>query len=211
MRGTFRPLPVWPYEATPSHQRRSGYTFKAPWSDTLRLIDYEVDRLRGHSVIIAAGFSERDIRLDGLPRSDAREPSHPGVEISFDTTRHGRLVYHTDTCARWQHNVRSIGLGLEALRKVDLYGITQTGQQYAGWRELPAGAGRGVVIAGMDEAWEILTIAADVDGAYDHNDISQLREVYRAAAKRVHPDQGGTDEAFLRVRAAYELLKGAAA
>lgn len=45
-----------------------------------------------------------------------------------------RLVYATDTCGFWQHNVRSIGLGLEALRAVDRYGISKRGQQYAGFR-----------------------------------------------------------------------------
>src|SRR5690606_32992952 len=61
--------------------------------------------------------------------------SHPGIEISFDS-EHGRLVYATDVCAFWQHNVRSIALGLEALRAVDRFGISQKGQQYAGWLQL---------------------------------------------------------------------------
>lgn len=53
-----------------------------------------------------------------------------------------RLVYATDTCVLWQHNVRSIALGLEALRAVDRYGITKRGEQYAGFTgALPAGRG----------------------------------------------------------------------
>ncbi len=45
-----------------------------------------------------------------------------------------RLVYATDACEFWQHNVRSIALGLEALRAVDRYGISRRGEQYAGFR-----------------------------------------------------------------------------
>lgn len=138
MNATFRALPVWPYPATPANERRSRWTFKAPWSDTLAQLQDEIRRLDGTNVVIGAGFRERDIRLDGYPRSDAREPSHPGVEVSFDS-RHGRLVYSTDVCAWWQHNVRSIALGLEALRAVDRYGISARGQQYAGWAQLGAG------------------------------------------------------------------------
>lgn len=45
-----------------------------------------------------------------------------------------RLIYATDCCVFWQHNVRSIALGLESLRAVDRYGITRRGEQYAGFR-----------------------------------------------------------------------------
>lgn len=45
-----------------------------------------------------------------------------------------RHVYATDVCARWQDNVRSIALGLQALRAVGRFGITPSGQQYAGFR-----------------------------------------------------------------------------
>lgn len=200
MEATFRPLPAWPYEVT---RNRRWRPFKATWSQTLVGLDREVRALNGRDVIIAAGFRDSDIRLDGLPRADARQPSHPGVELSF-TGKYGRLIYRTDVCDYWQHNVRSIVLGLEALRAVDRYGITTSGQQYAGWKELPAGMGRGVVIAGEAEAWDILAAAS---GIARPRVLGDLERVYRAAAMETHPDQGGTDEAFLRVRAAYELLK----
>lgn len=201
MNATFRPLPVWPYEPTRSRRHRP---FKASWSTTLYDLDREVSHLRGSAVIIAAGFAERDIRLDGMPRGDARAPSHPGVEISFDTRKLGRLIYRTDVCDFWQDNVRSIALGLEALRAVDRYGISPEGQQYAGWKALPAGEGRGVIIAGMPEAREILLVAADAEDFAEWD----LEDLWRRAVKRTHPDQGGTDVAFMRVQAAYALLKG---
>lgn len=107
---SFRPLAVWPYPDTTS--RRGRATFRAPWSNTLELLDREIRQLSGSAVIIAAGFAETDLRLDGWPRSGAKVPAHPGVEISFDS-RLGRLVYATDVCRWWEHNVRSIALGLE--------------------------------------------------------------------------------------------------
>ena len=56
--------------------------------------------------MIGVDLREQDIRLDGWPRSGARQPSHPGVELSFDTPKKGRLVYATDVCMCWEHNVR---------------------------------------------------------------------------------------------------------
>jgi hypothetical protein len=204
MNFTYRPLPVWPHPVT---RNRRWRPFKASWSQTMALLDRELHHLAGRNVIIAIGLTERDIRLDGRPRADAKTPAHPGVELSFDS-RYGRLTYPTDVCSHWDDNVRSIALGLEALRAVDRYGVSQKGQQYAGWKELPSGIGRGVVIASTDAAWDILDTAAgglELQG----DEARDLEWLYRRAAKRTHPDQGGSDEAFLRVRAAYELLKAA--
>jgi hypothetical protein len=133
MNYTFRPLPLWPHPIT--HNRRSRSTFKAGWDSTMKMLARELEHLGARDVMLAAGFNESEIRMDGMLRSNAREPLHPGVEVSFETA-HGRLVYATDVCMFWQHNVRSIALGLGALRAVDRYGITRRGEQYAGWLQL---------------------------------------------------------------------------
>jgi hypothetical protein len=201
---SFRPMPVWPHGETRS---RRWHPFSASWSNTLDVLDRELGHLRGRSIIIAARFREQDLRLDGWPRSGIPEPEHPGVEISFDS-KHGRLIYATDVCSHWQDNVRSIALGLGALRAVDRYGVTRRGEQYAGWKQLPAGEGRGVVIPDEDRAWAIL---AEASGIPRPRALGDLDRVYRAAAKLTHPDQGGDGEAFIRVQAAYEFLKRVAA
>lgn len=137
----FSPLPLWPYPST--ENRRGRNTFKASWSDTLALLERELDWLDGAGVIIGAGFTGGDLRLDGWPKANDRPPAHPGIELSFDSIR-GRLSYHTDVCEGWQSNVRSIALGLEALRAVDRYGITGEraapggGRQYAGFAAIEA-------------------------------------------------------------------------
>lgn len=178
MNVTFRPLPIWPYPET--RNRRSAWTFKVGWQNTLDLLERELRHLRGDSVVIGAGFREQDLRLDGLPRSNAWEPPHPGIELSFDS-KHGRLVYATDTCQRWEHNVRSIALGLEALRAVDRYGITRKGEQYAGWKQLASGDGpsaaRGHVLI-REHGGE------------------------RQALMATHPDHGGDPREFADVQAA---------
>jgi hypothetical protein len=109
----FRPLTAWPYPET--EPRRSRYIFKAGWENTLTLLERELNHLDADNVIIGAFLRETDIRQDGFPRASARTPDHPGVEVSFDSP-HGRLVYATDVCETYQHNVRSIALGLASLR-----------------------------------------------------------------------------------------------
>lgn len=179
---TFRPIALWPHDATPVSARRSRWTFKAAWSDTLSKLQYELERLGARNIVIGCGLREADIRQDGWPRSNAREPSHPGVEVSFDT-RHGRLVYATDVCERWEHNVRAIALGLEALRAVDRHGITRRGEQYAGFKQLGAGG-----------------------PSVEHGE-ALIREHggVRQALMATHPDHGGDPDDFADVQAAREV------
>jgi hypothetical protein len=182
MLATFRPLPAWPYPTT--KKRRSIYTFKAGWSDTLDKLEYEIGLLNGHDVIIGGDFREEDLRLDGMLRSNARNPSHPGIELSFDSA-HGRLVYATDVCEYWQHNVRSIALGLEALRAVDRFGISRKGEQYAGWLQL--GSSDDLVQKGR----ALVEIAGGL----------------QLAIKQHHPDLGGDRSNFDAVMA-YKQAEG---
>lgn len=179
----FRPLPIWPYSTTVG--RRGRLTFKASWQNTLDLLAREVRTLDGRNVVIGASFREADLRLDGMPYANAREPGHPGIELSFDALIGGnrqRLVYATDVCERWEHNVRSIALGLESLRAVDRYGITRRGEQYAGFRELTAGTGDPSPSRGAQ-------IIAERGG------LTQ-------ALKATHPDHGGDSADFADVQAA---------
>lgn len=183
MQVTFRPLAVWPYPET--ERRRSRWTFKAGWSSTLDLLDRELRYLDASNIVLGAMFREQDLRLDGMPRADARMPSHPGIELSFDSP-HGRLVYATDSCDWWEHNVRSIALGLEALRAVDRFGITRKGEQYAGWKQLPAGSPGPSIERGRE-------LIAEYGGV-------------REAIKATHPDHGGDREDFEAVQAAREAV-----
>jgi ferredoxin len=53
----------------------------------------------------------------------------------------------------------------------------------------------------MDAPFEVLQIDEEADD-------SEVERAYRRRVKEVHPDQGGSVEAFLRVQAAYERIRG---
>lgn len=183
MQVAYRPLAAWPHGDT---RQRRWHPFKASWPSTMSLLERELQKLSASNVVIGAGFRERDLRLDGLPRADAPEPRHPGIEISFDTPRFGRLVYATDACQHWQDNVRSIALGLESLRAVDRFGITRRGEQYAGWRQLAAGP------------------ATDYDLIERGRALIEEHGSVTDAIKATHPDTGGDPDDFRAVQAARE-------
>lgn len=136
---TFRPLASWPY---PEQVQRPA-TYKVGYGQTLVDLDRELEAIGASEVILGVVADERDVRLDGQMRADAKV-RHSGVELSFEMAgRTGRVTFRTDRhkgyVNSWQDNLRAIVLGLEALRAVERYGITETGQQYAGFMQIAAG------------------------------------------------------------------------
>lgn len=201
----YRPLDVWPGKLLPEGARE-GHQFRASWSNTLDLLGTEVEALGASEVVLQVAADERAMRLDGGLRADAR-PSHPGVIVSFDTKAHGPLRYFTDRFTHrwsgqlpgWQANVRAIALALEALRKVERFGVANRGEQYTGWSALPSGAQT------TEQYQQLLLAEADYVGPWPTTADEQLR-VYRMAMRRAHPDHGGSTDRMMAVRNAATYL-----
>lgn len=214
----FRALAVLPEGWRPADAQRPSAPFTAGYSDTLEVLDRELRHLRARDVFLQVETPAASVRLDGQLRADARV-THPGVVLTIDSAAFGTLVYDTDLFGRrwashaipaWHHNLRAIALGLEALRKVERYGIARRGQQYAGYRELgsgvpmpPAGfasveeAARFIAEYSDDPAGRLVDVAADPSFA---------TALYREAAKRLHPDAGGDPALFVRLGQARQFL-----
>lgn len=197
----YRPIDNWPGEQT-KHRERSR--FDTLWGVTLELLERELGYLGAKNVVFQIALREEDFRQDGRPRSKARA-SHPGVILAFDS-KYGPLKYATDTFDDFQDNVRAIALGLEALRKVDRYGITKKGEQYTGWKAIPATSSMGI-----HEAATLLSKFADLGGltllgSSVLGDPIATSRAYRAAMRVVHPDQGGLEEEYQQVVEAKKVL-----
>ena len=201
----FRPL-RWSGPSTPAHKRRSRSTFSASYRSTLTLLERELDWLKARDVVIEADFTEADIRVDGLIRANARQPSHPGVRVAFGSV-YGPLVYATDAHEFWQHNLRGVALGLEALRKVDRYGVSSCGEQYTGWRQLPSATPMPGPMTAEDAA-RVYVLLGGGDATRIVTDQGHRADVYRRAARAAHPDTGGTKEGFQRLQDAKRVLDG---
>lgn len=205
----FRPLPTW---IDPVTSPRQGHSFTAGWIDTCDLLRREVEAIAPRAttdIVLEVCADPRWVRRDGGLRADAKVTS-PGVVVSFESV-HGPLRYVCDTFeARWagqmpgwQANVRAIALGLEALRKVNRYGIAGSGQQYTGWAALGAGS----TLTPEQEALETLRRHAGLSSGPDYDDAEGIKSAWRAAARATHPDRpGGDRHAFEAVQAAYQLL-----
>jgi hypothetical protein len=130
-----RPITTWPGERSRS---RTYSPFQSNLSSTLGLLDRELRALRATDVWLEVAMTEGDFRQDGRPRPTPG-PSHPASSSrSLADARQGAALRHRPVL-EWQDNLRAIALGLEALRKVERYGIANRGEQYAGWAAAPAG------------------------------------------------------------------------
>ncbi|KQU30311.1 MULTISPECIES: hypothetical protein [unclassified Rhodococcus (in: high G+C Gram-positive bacteria)] len=205
---TLRPITNWPGTFT-KERRRSN--FSAPWRSTLELLDRELYYLgpgtRNAPAVMQIAMREQDFRLDGLPRANAR-PEHPGIILSVESTK-GPLSFPSDRFTTWQDNLRAIALSLEALRKVDRYGVTRNAEQYTGWKAIGSGAGGAIeqpLFASADAAERFLRDLSPMPRSEGAPNTTQ--SVYRRAAASAHPDRRNGDRSLWdKVEAAAELLR----
>lgn len=210
VRFQLEPLAGWDKPKT--EMRKGSHTFKAAWDDTLSLLKAEVDMLGSLLAVVQIDVQRGDIRRDGMLKVGAKV-GFPGVKVSFESN-HGSLTYATDVYEKqygwampgWQANVRAIALGLQALRAVDRYGITRSGEQYRGFTALSDKP------AGHDEltvADAVLVFGDALGRSFTLADLSTKDAIgihFRAAARGHHPDAGGSDQVFQLITKARDVL-----
>lgn len=196
------PIGEWPGEPTRNRARSNFASTLGSTMDTLRR---ELRELGAKNARLQIAIPPEAFRLDGYPRATAK-PEHPGIILTLDS-KHGALSYPCDTFTTWQDNLRAIALALEALRKVDRYGVTKRGEQYRGFLEIEATA-MPAGFRSVDDAIEFLRATADVDLGPVTAKSKLLGLTVRKAKRVTHPDTlGGSDDAFHRVTAAEKYLK----
>lgn len=197
----FRPIQEWPAKETPSWKRQKS-RFSVVYSRTLEDLERELLAVKAKNIVIQLDLRLDQIRNDGWPRSGAR-PSTPRVILTFQ--RGDEVIsMPCDTFQTHEQNLRAIDMTLHALRMVDQYGVSQHGQQYKGFARLEAPA----EVNKHDLAVRFIASWAEVR----NEDVkSDLEGSYKMAARRLHPDHGGSHDLFIQLQAHYRLLRNGAA
>lgn len=203
----FRPLKEWPCEMT---KERKSSAFRASYTQTLDLLEDELFFLDARNITIYIALGSADIRNDGLPRLSAK-PSHPGVILSFER-KNGRdyspVSMPCDTFNDWKSNLRGIALSLQALRAVDRYGVTKRGEQYKGFDALPSGSSQPDEMSEVERAAFFIAFNLGMSSKeLLMTDQVCFQRSYREAAKKLHPDSGGTQALFVQLQQAKEILE----
>src|SRR5579872_2885231 len=110
---------TWPHpQPRTEPNRRCSAAFQVDTGRALKDLLRELGLLRTRHVVVSSSVPTRK---DGLPYTDYREPSDPGVAVYFDryvnpggTWR--PFVIACDHYAKFRWNLRAIGMTVEALR-----------------------------------------------------------------------------------------------
>lgn len=126
-------------------------------------------------------------RLDGLPYSTAKEPDDPGAAVYFRLKKQDRVLA-CDAWTRVADNLTAIAQHIDALRRIDRYGVGTLEQAFAGYAALPA----------KGDTWRsALGFAPDDVVTKDAIDVA-----FRDRARTAHPDVGGSHEAMASLTSA---------
>lgn len=196
-----RPIDQWPGQLRRARDRKRA-PFRAGYGRTLGDLARELNHLRAKSSVLLMALQPEDIRLDGRPRAGTK-PAHPGIILVIETpTRPMR--FPCDTYDDWGDNLRAIVLALAALRAVDRYGVTERGEQYTGWAQLPSPNG---------DHWDRTAAQRFIEstlgyqpGTSNWNNAAFVDAAIRAAERKTHPDHGGDAGEFNKVQQARRLL-----
>lgn len=154
-----------------------------------------IQRLSGELSRIGAGgeilSTNVATRLDGLPRSGQAEPDDPGAAVYFTLKGKPRCL----ACDAWDRaadNVAAIAQHIDALRRIDRYGVGTMEQAFAGYQALPSAAGSWFVVLEFKEPPKVW-------------DMIEAR--YKSLARVHHPDVGGNVDTMAKINAAYDTAR----
>lgn len=149
-------------------------------------------RLFGGSELIIS--SNLELRLDGNPRSNQKQPADRGVAVFFK--RKGEdMALACDVYSTVEDNLWALCRTLDALRQIERDGSPSLiNRAFKGFAALPDPNDR--------KWWDVLGVPATASDA-------EIDQAHIRLAKQYHPDmQGGNNELFIQVQQAYEAAKG---
>jgi hypothetical protein len=154
-------------------------------ADALKRLSAELDRLGATQTLLSTNV---EVRLDGLPRSGQAEPRDPGAAAYFKLRGKPRCL----ACDRWTRvadNIAAIAQHIDALRRIERYGVGTMEQAFAGYAALPPTAIDWSLVLGVPE-----TATRD-----------QILDAHRRLAAVHHPDKGGRSDDMARINQARDV------
>lgn len=152
--------------------------------------------VRRDDVVISTNL---ELRLDGLPRSNQRAPTDPGVAVYW---RHKKAdkVMAIDLYDSVADNLAAVAATLDAMRAIERHGgAAILDRAFTGFTALPspeqAGAPLWWQVLGFEKPGEVVTL-------------DMAEQAYRRRRSETHPDKpGGSQDAFDLVQRAIEQAR----
>jgi hypothetical protein len=185
----------WPIELgerTPRHERTRNNHYEVTLSRAFKKLEEELERLDVDDFRYSFDAPSREV--DGRPYKNAK-PDDPAFLLRW--TKGGeQFAVGCDAYSRLRDNVRTVGLYVNEKRMMESRDVATGDSEFSNLRlpapdDVEARSGRR---------------ARDVLDVRPHASREEIREAYREKIKEVHPDNGGTVEAFREVQDARDEL-----
>lgn len=162
-------------QRAPFNTKRTSDSRLTVWLATERL-ERELTALGARTPTLSTNV---ELRLDGRPRSDI-EPSDPGCAVYF-SFRGKATVFACDRYTRVADNIAAIASHIDALRRIERYGVGSLEQALAGYKALPA-----------DTAADWRAVLGFPAGSSPT--ASEVDVAFKRMARERHPDRAGGSE-----------------
>jgi hypothetical protein len=130
------------------------------------------------------------VRLDGLPRSDAKRPLDPGAAVYWEESTGERRCIAVDQYTTVEDNLAAIAATLDAMRAIERHGGAEILQRaFTGFTALAAPAA-------TRNWWDVLSVPKQ-------STPDAITAAYRRLRSEHHPDKGGSAARFDEVERAY--------
>jgi hypothetical protein len=176
----------WPvgYKRTESRKRS---LFKVTMDNAQQFLRNEIKRMGAKDLIVSTNIPTRK---DGGLYSDwmSKRIEDPGVAIYFKY-KDQNISMCCDQYHKVWENVYALGKGIEALRGMERWGVSDFLERaFTGFTALAEKNER--------EWWQVLGVEAKATE-------QEIKDAYRKRAKQSHPDAGGNIDMFNEVNRAY--------
>jgi DnaJ-domain-containing protein 1 len=188
----------WPtgFDKTDSTNREPNNRYEASLRDSIDDLEAELELL-----------GVDDWRLSTAARHQKRNPNYPYADASPDdpsavvrwTMDGEQFAVACDAYSRLRDNIRTLYLYIGEKRKMEQRPV-ETGQSEFANARLPSGEESDAVVA-QEPPHEILGVPSNAD-----RDL--VKQAFRRRVQTVHPDHGGSDAEFRRVKNAKEAMLG---
>lgn len=188
---------AWPdgWKRTPDFSRAQFHpfgsrTYPLAFDRARRGLREELQRLGAISITLSTNVP---LRQDGEPHSGAagRRMDDPGVAIYF-MLKGKPFVMAQDRYRDVAANMRSLALAVEGMRQLERHGGgTMMERAFSGFAALPPPEG----VKPRRPWWEVLRYPVD-PAERELLSAGEVEARFRTLAKKLHPDVGGSTEAF---------------
>lgn len=190
--------PTWA-ERTPPAERERTHKFQVGMGQAINEIEAELeDRLGVDDWRLSTAAPHR--KKDGRPYADAN-PDDSGAVVRW-TMDGEQYAVAADEYADLRDNVRAIGLYIAEKRKMGNRPVKTGQDEFATARLPPGDEDDEVIVAGSGQTeapHEVLDVDPDAPDEV-------VKAAFRAKAKNVHPDQGGSRVEWQQLQNAKEVM-----